>query len=169
MKTLWRASEVPGVSGHWLGMWSWWAEDEDDAREYMDNPGFGGPCLYRGSFSEKRVLDLVGMYESQTYAWSKHDALVELADALFENEDDFIDFMDDHQGDYIHEVIDNLDSELIEILSDSYDWVRIVDSYPEGAITRCRLTELSEAERRRIKLVECDDDDDDDDEDDDED
>jgi hypothetical protein len=56
-KTLWRAAKDDYIDTGYS-----FAEDEETASAYLDNPGFGGTTLWKARirFSEDEVLDLTG-------------------------------------------------------------------------------------------------------------
>lgn len=144
---LWRATGAGALA--WFGQGSWWSPFEDVAREYMQNPGFGGPCLYRARLGTSCVLNLIDD--------SDHQAIERLATELEEIVDGFDPerFVARMVGNYAHSVIDDgLRKEWRSALLRRYDWISIMDSFPEDAVSMCRLSKLSAEERAGVELVE---------------
>jgi hypothetical protein len=127
LRTLWRATDADGQ----LGALTWWAENDDDARAYLDNPGYGGDTLHTMTADVQYTLDLTA--DMPHYARDDSAMIADLAEAL---EDETI--VDRYHGAYIHDVLE--DEEITTALAQMYDWVRIYDTYPEGAATWLRLT-----------------------------
>jgi hypothetical protein len=131
----------------YLGTGSWWASDRADAEAYRDNPGFGGPNLYRLDLpSDVYVCDLT------CGALSAHDAddgdmIEELADVLRRHGHNDLadDVLDDLACgvDYAHQHIDR--AAVREALVQHYDAVLLADSYPEACMSYCLLEDFSEA------------------------
>ena len=156
--TLYRATGCRGRGGRSpvnLGRRTWWAETEEEALAYTEPPqSFGGPCLYSGRFSDRHVLDLVGL--SQAYEDNFGQEIAHLASELADNDEELYDDLIGRFGqwEYSHEVIDQeLTQKELSFLTKQYDWIVIVDSYPENAITWFRLSPIPEKERRSIKKL----------------
>ena len=133
VKTLWRATDATDTPR--LGTNTWWAEKEDDARAYLDNPGYGGDTLFSMDANVKNTLDLT--LDMEHLSWDDSDAIEALAEKLYSNEDDRYDFIERHRGDYIHDILE--DRRISGKLTDEYDWIKIYDTFPEGATTLLQL------------------------------
>lgn len=119
----------------------------------MDNPGFGGPFLYSGVFDTTRTLDLVGI--DDPWSWKNTDGIERLSWELFPNDEDAqLAFQEDNSESWCHYVIDYLEEGLKRKLRKMYDWVSIIDSFPENARTMCFLKGPSREERKSIELIE---------------
>lgn len=132
--TLWRATS-DGYTGHG----SWWAVSEDTGRAYLDNPGYGGASLVAAevSIDETRVLDLTGpttMGEREWAAVIEGAAEHRIVRRLVSEHGDARTIADEmRHTDYalVHDAVSALRSGLRE----SYDWIRVTDTYPDGAET----------------------------------
>jgi hypothetical protein len=114
-RTLYRAAD-----DDYLSDCASFAADREDAEAYLDNPGFGGSTLLKTTVEvdDDAVLDIRS---------SRDDAQVQsLLDAI------------DSYRDPCGASVDSLLGEpsVVEALvARGYHWVRLTDSYPEGAET----------------------------------
>lgn len=107
-----------------------------DAESYLDNPGFGGPILYRCRVTLSGVIDLTAGWDALSEAigeevipakWGYHFArTVTASDVICER-----------------------------LASRGYQWAMIVDDYPEGCITYVPLTPeaADAAEEAMVEVV----------------
>lgn len=169
---LWRAAEKDG----YFDAQTWWAEDYENAEAYLDNPGFGGPCLYRGTFSgdgsrvldlteESGVVSLFDCFPKERRQEMKDATLGRMAESGdYDPDFDCPPRRDDvilawwryelERGIYEHDLVEDLYEP--GLFDAKYDWIRILDSFPHGAVTRMRVTDLSPKEEASIRLVnEC--------------
>lgn len=109
---LYRASDQPDGG-------RWWSEDVEDARAYLDNPGFGGSTLYQIPQPREPALDWTAESpESIAEAFGRD---VETFTATYH---------------HVHDILDGPvpDEELrAELRGQGYVWVRLIDTFPEGA------------------------------------
>jgi hypothetical protein len=145
-KTLYRAAHDATVTAG-----TCFAEDIDDAIEYQDNPGFGGPNLYS--------LEVTPTYK--TFVESLEDARDQIADAIMTHgwpsgvrrprglddeveltKEDLVAWLEDVFSGYesghahVHDVVADTPW-VVDLLGQSYDWVVFKDSFPEDCITWC--------------------------------
>lgn len=108
--TLWRAAKDDSI-----GDCASFAESEETARHYLDNPGYGGAHLYRAEIEidMTRVLDVS----------DESDATGAIADAIGHPHPGAI-----GADEYAPRVAE-------DIRDAGYDWVRVRESYPEDTIT----------------------------------
>ena len=114
---LWRAAHDDGISDTIS-----FARRREDAERYRDNPGFGGPTLYRATVcpAPSEVLDLWGMGQAQALrALERATGLRGLSD----------------QG----ETADGLVCSSVRVqdalVEHGLRWVRVEDTYPAGCET----------------------------------
>ena len=111
------------------------AADIDDARAYLDNPGFGGGTLYETTvcICRRALLDVTDS--------SDQEAAIREAAGL--SDDDYgavtADFLLSQQP-----VVDAL-------VDAGYEWVRLLDTYPEGAVVYTWLYAGDEPELTEIE------------------
>lgn len=141
--TIWRAMDP---ERYYTGEGSCWAEDEHTARAYQDNPGFGGRGLYRAEGELGQVLDLT---EEHTHPMT---LLAELVAAhLGEDQEELYDRLRRlYVWDY--EAIESEPEIIAALRAQCWDWVRYLDTYPNGAPVLMRIaTEPLEAELVEIR------------------
>lgn len=112
-RTLYRAADSDTITGP-----AAFAADVEDARSYLDNPGFGGATLYRTEIEcdDDHVLDVRGADDAQL------DALIGVSGCSSPGAmtaDAYV--MQDHVA--------------AALVEHGYRWVRILDTYPIGAET----------------------------------
>ena len=95
----------------------------DDAREYLDNPGFGGGTLYRAS------VDLADMIDLTDDCWDT------LSEAIGETVEPM------HHQYHFPSTVTASDKICAKLAAAGYRWARIIDDYPEGCITYVPLTD----------------------------
>src|SRR5262245_54421765 len=117
MKTLYRAANDDQVRVGYS-----FAGRCSDAKAYLDNPGFGGPTLYRCCIDMSHVSDRT---ESP---WER----------LSEGLDDTIE--PSHHQYHFPSTVTASDKICAKLAAAGYRWARIVDDYPEGCITYVPLT-----------------------------
>jgi hypothetical protein len=110
--TLWRAAEddyIPDAAS--------FARDREDAEAYLDNPGYGGATLWRAKIQveDDAVLDLYDERDPVGFLTEEFD----LPNPGAINVEEWI----------------PQDPELQDLLGETYDWVKVCDSFPEGAET----------------------------------
>ncbi len=135
--TMYRASsgDTP-----FFGQRSNWAERLDDARAYLDNPGFGGDTVFKVRLKPNEVLDLVDAPEPKKLLAHAISQKVDLEDSpwgYFESSDALEDHLEQEWSTYddIYNTWEN-DSALDTILPKLFRWIRHNDeSYPEGSTT----------------------------------
>lgn len=124
-KALYRASEHdkvrPGFS---------FSEHPDDAREYQNNPGFGGSKLFKTEVQLGRVLNLT----DERRQWA------DLEEALGEEVNPLR-----HQS-HFPRAITNSDEVLGKIRDKGYQWVKFTDDFPKGSTTYVPVTDEAAAE-----------------------
>lgn len=145
-KTLYRAAHDETVTAG-----TCFAEDIDDAIEYQDNSGFGGPNLYS--------LEVTTTYK--TFVESLEDARDQIADAILKHgwpsgvrrprelddeveltKEDLVAWLEDVFSGYesghahVHDVVADTPW-VVDLLGQSYDWVVFKDSFPEDCVTWC--------------------------------
>lgn len=108
MTTLYRAAEDDYIDTGYS-----FAETEETARLYLDNPGFGGRNIYSCKATGKR-LDLTGM--------SVAEAAAELD-------------MDDPGAIGVDEWIPRTVTALETAQERGYSWILVDESYPRGTVT----------------------------------
>ncbi len=107
-----------------------YSENTDDAKAYLDNPGYGGEQLYAVDVEPKDVLDLTGESNPMRY----------LADKLAE--DHGLDYDEAHElyerigmQPFVYEAWEN-DSKIKRMIKEKYKWIRHdAETFPEGATT----------------------------------
>jgi hypothetical protein len=146
-RTLYRAAHDATVTSG-----TCFAQDIDDAIEYQDNPGFGGPNLYS--------LEVTPTYK--TFVKDLGDARDQIADAIMKHgwpsgvrrpreldhdevdltKEDLVAWLEDVFSGYesghahVHDVVADTPW-VVDLLGQSYDWVVFKDSFPEDCITWC--------------------------------
>lgn len=133
------------------------ARDSDDAREYLDNPGYGGARLWALEAGETSVVEIDGWTDLAA-------ALIEAAAELDEDELDELDpphwMCDDaadlswrlrEYGAYPYELVEGL-AWVAELLATRWAWAEYEDTYPAGCMTLMALRapqgEMTEIDRR---------------------
>lgn len=101
---------------------SCFAARKSDAKAYLDNPGFGGPILYKTTVlvEESRVLRLEGSSRECKRSLLRHlgvDAFMTVGDCV---------------GSFLGSCSSG---RYVDQLAESYDWVVFTDSYPEDCET----------------------------------
>lgn len=134
-KTLYRAADDDDVREGFS-----FAEDEDAARAYMDNPGFGGSKLWRVNANVDGILDLSGDQDP----WG---TLSEIID----------DEVLPEKNQYHFPSVITADSDIRELLrKKGYRWVKFDDDFPEGSVTYVPLSDDA-VEEIESSIVEHDD------------
>jgi len=101
------------------------AADPETAEAYQDDPGFGGPCLYRVEIAAPaHILDLRGERLDI-------EAALDAAGIGDEDERDRI----QSQGYASVGVLLAAERAVREALAAEYDWIRYTDDFPTGAET----------------------------------
>jgi len=131
MKTLYRAASDDNVSVGYS-----FAARRSHAEAYLDNPGFGGPTLYR---CEVEIDGLIDLTESP---WET------LSEALGSEVDP-----SRHQFHFPSTVTasDKIPEKLAAL---GYRWAKIIDDYPEGCVTYVPLC-AEAADAAESAMTEC--------------
>lgn len=132
-KTLYRASDNPEAKAG-----AHFSENEEDARAYQDNPGFGGSKLHQFSVDASRVADipkirdlakkLEPLLDSDQKEWADQQGGLESAIKSF-------------GFDHVFHALENSFGprgskiDPVELLAKDHDWIRFNDDYPAGAKT----------------------------------
>lgn len=111
----------------YLPRFACFAEDRSDAEYYLDNPGFGGPVMYKAKVTG-RVLRVDGT-PSECLRQLLEEAGVDVERVLERNLGSCCGSV---LGDY---------TEAHEILSERFDWIVFTDSAPEDCRTWMCLAE----------------------------
>jgi len=102
----------------YIGQGFSFAEKKEDAKAYLDNPGFGGACLFSAKIpANHKILDLTDE------AWTTLSATIGR------------DITPDMGGYMISQAIQLVPGLLDDIADSGYDWVRYIDDYPIGCVT----------------------------------
>jgi len=103
------------------------AKDLDSAKEYMNNPGFGGQNLYSAEVDMNNVLDLT----------NRRDNWDELSSALGRE-------VDPQNYAYHFARAVTYDDDIVDELAQrGYDWIAIEDDFPVGSITYIPASDIA--------------------------
>jgi hypothetical protein len=130
-KVLWRAAQDDYIRDT-----ASFAADREDAEAYRDNRGYGGPVLYRAEveIDEAEVLDLYDLDESDAIRAIRERTGLPHPGAISPDV-------------WVAWIATDLESAGIR-------WVRVRDTYPEGAET---WTYISHADADDLELIEVED------------
>lgn len=115
------------------------SEDIDAAREYLDNPNFGGDTLYESTIpSSHKILDL----SDTESAW-------ETLSEIYGKE------ITPDMGQYeISQAVQIIPNLLDSINDAGYDWVKYVDDFPKGSISYTVVSDKAESHLSDDNLTE---------------
>lgn len=125
--TLYRAAKTEAY-----GSGACFAANEEDAEEYRDNPGFGGPVLFEYEFDvdPEDVFSLVsGRRNGLPYGRKSRDAWERLSNAI---EEDVKSLHDRYPQ--LEQALDSrrVRKKLVDL---GYEWAVYEDSFPTDAVT----------------------------------
>jgi hypothetical protein len=132
MKNIYRAAKDDDVRVGYS-----FAGRRSDAEAYLDNPGFGGPVLYRSR------VDMAGMIDLTESPWET------LSETLGEEIDPA------HHQYHFPSTVTACNKICDALAAKGYHWARIIDDYPEGCITYVALTaEAADAAEEAMEEVQ---------------
>lgn len=137
--TLYRAADDGAT---WQG--AHFSEDEDDARAYLDDPGFGGERLfeYEVSIDESTVVEATGRHAREVLAEA----------ARYDDPDEQARAWNDDSLSFVFQVLENRAAVERRLRDAGFLWVVYEDDYPEGAITWKWIGPTSEAPQASAEL-----------------
>lgn len=119
----------------YAGPYSHWTPSLSAAKQYTDNPGFGGSNLIKTSVASPKVLDLATGRpgrEVEDLAYALFDAGI--GEDFADSPEELAEGWRDSGYNYVFQVFENQRG-LDDAVAQNWDWVTFTDDFPEGATT----------------------------------